>query len=70
MQRPAHPLDGGAAVFQRVAEVRGYARRAKMVRLERTATAQAKVLSRRHPDSPIAAEYLTAIKLAEIDPDP
>ncbi|MDH3717713.1 MAG: serine/threonine protein kinase [Planctomycetota bacterium] len=52
-----------------VSEILKYQRRISMLRLERTARARARNLQRRHPDSPIAAEYLSAIELAEIDPD-
>jgi len=53
----------------RTSEVLKYERRIRMVRLERTARARARNLQRQYSDSPIAAEYLAAIELAEIDPD-
>ncbi|NIL98058.1 MAG: protein kinase [Planctomycetales bacterium] len=53
----------------RAAEIEKYQDRIDMLRLARTARIRARNLQRQYPDSPIAAEYLAAIELAEIDPD-
>jgi serine/threonine-protein kinase len=54
---------------ERVETVRRVEARISVLRLERHPSLQARFLSNRFPDSPIATDFNAAIKLAETDPD-